>query len=344
MLVVASVSVLSVVVVWWSVGLVKTWANFDGLYYVVVGKTWYDKELIAANFSFPLPLEYYPAHFPLYPGLIWIVAKTGLINFPNAMLAVNLGAGTLCAMFLVFLSQKYKIFENPLWFGLIWLFWWPRIWAVRSIGSPETLFVMLVMGSLFFFDQKKYWWSAVAGSLAMLTKSPGILLFIAYLWQWRKQAWPVLMIPITLMGLFGFYYLKTGDFWAYFNSGDNIHLQLVPFKVFDASQFWVGTFWLEDVVWIYLLAGLGVWSLYKKNRVFGSFGAVFFATILFVSHRDISRYALPLSPLVIWGLSDAIQKKEVRIALLVGIIPIAAYTINFVANNFALVGNWTPLL
>ena len=39
-----------------------------------------------------------------------------------------------------------EIFEefkwgNPLLVALIWLFAWPRIWVVRSVGSPETLFV-----------------------------------------------------------------------------------------------------------------------------------------------------------------------------------------------------------
>src|SRR4030066_303872 len=270
------VILVSTAVVWLPVGREKIYENYDGPYYVAVARSWYNKEILGRNFSFPIPLEYYAAHFPLYPALI------------NA--------------------------------------------------------------SLYFFQKRKFWQAAIFGSLAVSTKSPGILLFPAYiLWwgenfmktkKWEGKIYPILLIPAALAAVFGLFWLRTGDFWAYFHSGDNIHLQLLPFKVFDSSQSWVGNFWLEDVLWIYFIGALGIYHAFKKSRVWGWWGAVFFVSILFVSHRDISRYSLPLVPIVLIGLSELLNRKEVRLTLLLFLIPAYLYTVNFVSHNFFPISDW----
>lgn len=182
----------------------------------------------------------------------------------------------------------------------------------------------------------------------MLTKSPGILLFGAYglvfLRKLNLKMWPVLLIPVAIGGLFYFYYLQTGDFWAYFHSGDNIHLQALPFRVFDSSQPWVGDWWLEDVLWIYLVGGIGVWRALKKNPVWGYFGVMYFLSILFVTHRDISRYSLPLVPVVLLGLSEVLERREVKWALAAMLVPLFFYTVNFLSHNTVAISNWTPFL
>lgn len=342
----------STIAVWLPVGISTIYQNFDGPYYVVVAKSWYNPEVIKSTFEFPLPAEYYAAHLPLYPLFIRVGAIIGLTHL-QSMVGVTLFA-TVAATLLV-----YKIFDEFKWgnafaAATIFLFAWPRMWAVRSVGSPETLFIFFILGSLYFFTRRKYWLSGVAGMLAVWTKSPGILLLPGYaLWaylEWRKtgkvawKIWPVGIIGVALALLFAFYYWNTGDFWAYFNSGDNIHLQFLPFRIFDSSQAWVGTWWLEDVLWIYLLGGLGVVSAFKKNRVFASFGFVFWLSLLFVTHRDITRYSLPIVPVVILGLSSIWQKKEVQWALLIMIIPLYFYTVNFLAHNYVPISSWAPLL
>jgi Gpi18-like mannosyltransferase len=346
------ITVASTLAVWISAGLNTVYQNFDGPFYIVVAKTWYNHDLIRNLFSFKLPLEYYPAHFPLYPMMLGLVSLLGLDHL-QAMLVVNL------VMTVITAGVFYKIavnlgWESPFWAVFAWLFWWPRMWAVRSVGSPESLFILGIILSLYFFQTKKYFWAGVAGSAAVLTKSPGILLLITYflilILQFIKekkinwQAWPVLMIGVTLAGLFYYFQLKTGDFWAYFHTGDNIHLQIFPFRVFDSNQPWVGDFWLEDVIWVYLIAGIGVYRAMKKNQVWGMFGAVFFAVIMFVSHRDISRYSLPLVPVVLLGFSDLLAKKEVKWLLALMVIPLFFYTINFISHNTISIADWRPLL
>src|SRR3989304_5544199 len=253
---IAAVTVLSTGLLWLGAGMKNIYQNFDGPYYLVIAKSWYDKNLIEKNFSFPVPTEYFAAHFPLYPAIVRAFNTIGLNGF-------------------------------------------------------QSLVLVNVLASLWMFDKRKFLLAGLFGALAAITKSPGILLLPAYAgWflmtgikdkKWEWKTWPVILILLGTLGVFGLLGARTGDFLAYFNSGDNIHLQLLPFKVFDSNQPWVGDWWLEDVLWVFLIGALGVWRAFKKNRVFGWFGAIFLTSVLFVSHRDISRYSLPIVPIVLMG-------------------------------------------
>lgn len=339
-------TVLSTLAVWVASGLSTIRQNFDGPYYAVVAKSMYDKQVIRTHFSFPLPLEYYAAHLPLFPVLMRSLTYLH-INYLDAGIIINLLATVAAVLVLYWISDSF-------WVSAAWLFFWPRIWAVRSIASPETLFIFFCLLSTWAFKTKKYWLAGLAGAAAVVTKSPGILLFAAYgLWaliEWVKskkihwEIFPVVLIPLALLGVFAFFGYQTGDFWAYFNSGDNIHLQLMPFKVFDSTQSWVGDFWLEDILWVYLIGGLGVYYLLKKDWVMGLFPAVFYTVILFVSHRDIGRYALPVAPFALMGLSKLLDHKEIRIALSLLVIPTFLYSLNFLSHNQIVIADWAPFL
>ena len=338
--IITGVTIASTLLLWAGTGLDTVRRNFDGPYYAVVAKSWYRHDIVSSNFSFPLPLEYYPAHFPLYPFLMSLFGKLGYLN---GGLIINLAASTAAALTLYYIALKQK-WGNPLYISLTGLFFWPRMWAVRSIASPETLFILFIISSLYFFDVKRYWLAGLTGALAVITKSPGILLFPAFVVasKFDRKIWPTLLIPFSLILLFMFFKVQTGDFWAYFHTGDNIHLQVLPFKVFDSRQPWVGDFWLEDILWVYLIGGIGVWRAWKKNRVWGWFGLVYYLLILFVSHRDISRYSLPLVPVVLLGLSEVFAKKEVRWAVALLTIPAFFYTLNFLSHNTVAISNWAP--
>src|SRR5258706_7305851 len=73
-------------------------ANYDGPLYLVVAKTLYDNTAIKTQFQFPLPVEYYAAHFPLFPVLI---RTLGLLtkNFAYSMLAVTLFSSFIALFF-----------------------------------------------------------------------------------------------------------------------------------------------------------------------------------------------------------------------------------------------------
>lgn len=337
---------------WWNLdfreGMVTVWKNFDGPNYLIVAKSWYNKEIVRANFSSPLPLEYYPAHLPLYPAFVSLLDV--FFRGPWAMLLATLVGDIL--VFVVFYRYLELIgIKNRFFLGLLWLILPARFLVVRSIGSPEPWFILFILLSLMAFKKEKYLLAGIWGAMAQLTKSPGILLFVSYLVfiilerkQKIQKYLPLLLIPISAVGLFLFYQWRVGDFWAYFKSGDNFHLFWPPFSIFTPKgNFWTGDFWLEEIIWLWLIYGIGLRKLWAKGyKIEGIFGGIFFLTTLFIAHRDIARYILPISPFALVGWSETLVKKEYRYLLLLLILPVFLYSWQFISQNVSPIADWSP--
>ncbi len=365
--VLALVTVLSTFLVWvpfwlrlpsfWGIrippdGMGTVFRNFDGPLYLVVSKTFYNFAL-GNRFEFPLANEYYSAHFPLYPLIIRVLGIG--FSFPWAMLVVTLISSVLAAWIFYELALDWFDQKKAFWLTCLFLIFPARFLVVRSIGSPEPLFMFLMMTFVLGLMKKNYWMVGIAGILAVLTKSPGVLLIVGYgvyliltrtvLVRPFKEYLTVALIPLALLGLFGFYKFRYGDFWTYFHSGNNIHLQFLPFRVFNFQQDWVGTHWLEDIIWVYTFGLIGLLRLIdKKKNEMVAFVGVYLLSIFFVSHRDISRYALPIMPFVLLSLGDVIEVKYLKWFIWVMFFPILLYSINFIANNTMPVSGWGPLL
>jgi hypothetical protein len=362
-------------------GMSTVVANFDGPYYIAVAKSLYNPDILN-QFEFNLPHQYYAAHYPLYPLTIRFLAL--FTNYPYAMLASSVIFSVLAAITFYFLihhlnsttphhsrgsqgsSQKTNLpTSNSLLLTTIFLFFPARWLILRSVGSPEPLFLFLVLLSLLSMQKKNYWLAGIAGALAQLTKPPAILLFIAYslylilphvskliTGNFRKElrnlpwkAYPLLLIPTALISLWYFYSRIFGSFFAYFQSGDNLHLFWPPFQIFNRAAAWVGTFWLEDVLWIYLIIGLGLIFLIKQHhRLLAWLTGIWLTSIFFVTHRDIARYALPAFPLILIAAAPLLENKYTKFLLAILIIPVYLYTINFIAGNAVGISDWTPLL
>jgi len=352
-------------------GMATIMKNFDGLYYVVIAKSLYNPEIITRLVPFDLPAIYYAAHFPLYPLLIKIGGL--VINYAWSMLSISVIASLLSAIVFYLFLKEFKLSKDPLWLTIIYLLFPARWLIVRSVGSPEPLFLLFLLTSFYYFKKKNWWLAGGFGALAALTKPPGILLFVAYAiflyWQGSKETWltrlaqvfrlsrsnwlaqlirtayPLLLIPFALLILSIYYLYIYGNFFAYFHSGDNIHLFWPPLQVFNAAAAWVGTYWLEEVIYIYLLGILGVIFLFRQRRYdLGIFAAVFYYTTLFISHRDISRYSLPMLPFILIAFDKFLVKKEFKIAFWIILLPIYLYAINFIAGNTLGIADWTPFL
>src|SRR3990170_710861 len=326
-------------------GLSTVVRNYDGPNYIVVAKTWYDPKLILQQFSGTLSPLYYTAHYPLFPLFIALLAP--LLGFLHALLFIPLVFSAAAACVFYVLLKQVGLQKDALWLSSLFLLFPARFVAVRSVGSPEPLFLTLLFLSLYFFLRKKYGASGVFGGLATLTRSPGILLFVSYVlffifqvmkerhllrpskWPW-KEFLGILIIPLSLLGLFLFYGYKTGDFFAYFHSGDNIHLSFPPFQVFNAAKQWVGEFWLEDIIYVYLFGLLAVFGLYaKKLYPLFFFALVYFLATISVEHRDVARYSIPLFPLLLIGLSEFFSRKLFRWAYLLLLPAVYLYVQNF---------------
>ena len=335
-------------------GMATIVSNYDGPLFLAVAKSFYDREILG-TFSLSLPTEYYAAHFPLFPALIRIFSV--VLGYPYAMLFVTLGSSFLALYFFFKLAKRYVTEEEAIFLTFVFSIIPARWLIVRSVGSAEPLFIAAIIASVYHFSKKNYLGAGIWGLLAQLTKSPGILLFAAYFAYLvlpnlkkitlpkLKIVSPLLLIPFSLLLVFGLFKISYGDFLAYFHSGDNIHLFFPPFQIFNYSAPWVGTFWLEEVIFVYLFGILGLLKLIAQKRfglawVYG----VFFASTLFVSHRDLIRYSLPLVPFLLIAFSETLLKKEFRIALGLIAIPIYLFALSFISQNAMPIGNWAPFL
>ncbi len=333
-------------------------ANYDGPNYMVISKCGYDKNCIGPNFSLPQPLEYYPAHLPGYPFLIGLF--NNLTTGPKAMLIATL-LGSIFLTIIVFELFKTLMSEKKaFWLTIVLMFFPARLFILRQIGAPETWFLAATLTSIYFFRDKKFVMSAIFAAIAQLFKSPGILLFISYgiiaiyeliktknLADIFKKYFAYILVPLTVLGIFIFYYFQTGDFWAYFHSGDNFHLNKLPYLVFISNNKpWVNTIWLEDVVYIFFLSIYGVYRLLKKYKfdIVAIYPLVFVMATLLVAHRDISRYIAPIYPLMLIAFKKPLTDKSFKIIFVILLPAIILYAINFIIGNVAPIASWASYL
>lgn len=332
------------------VSLETLYSNYDGSNYLAISKCLYDKNCLAKNYSLPQPLEYYPAHLPAYPLIIkfFDLFTTG----PKAMLLATLSGSIFLSLIFY---QFLKLFLSPkesFWLSCLLLFFPARFFVLRQVGAPETWFIAATLASLYLFLTKKYWPSALFAVLAQWLKTPGIILFAAYglhalfnRHQWKKYL-PYVFVPLSIIPIFTFYHLQLNDFWAYFHSGDNFHLNPLPYLTFISTKSWLGTIWLEDIIYIYLLTMLAVYYLYRqfKTNIIFLYALLFLLASLLVAHRDISRYISPLYPLALLAFAPFLGQRPVKKIFLFLIPAIILYAVNFVAFNTAPVANWAPYL
>ncbi|MFA6602693.1 MAG: hypothetical protein WCT01_02715 [Candidatus Shapirobacteria bacterium] len=325
-------------------------ANYDGPYYLVIAKCGYVPSCIATQFALPTPLEYYPAHLPGYP----LIIRTLDIFFtgPWAMLVATLLGTMLLSIIFYHFLRHYLSPKVSFWLSILLMFFPPRLLVLRLIGSPETWYLASIVGSILFFLKQKYLPSALLAVLAQSLKSPGILLpaafFLSLLFQKKLSArrfWPYLLVPLSVLLIFSLFGRDTGDFLAYFNSGDNIHLVAFPYAVFLSFRSWLGTIWLEDIIYLFFLIFIGLFLLrrYWPQPTF-IFPLIYTLASIFVAHRDLSRYLAPVYPFMILAFAPYLRQKPVYYSLLLILPAVILYAINFIIGNTAPIVNWTPYL
>ncbi len=366
--------------------------HWDGPLYVIAAKTFYNvNDPVLSENVLGLPSTYFAAHLPGYP--LTIRALQPIVGYLRATVLSTLLASVALFAFFYYMTNKLRLTSHPLILTLVFMFFTPRFFLVRSIGSPEPMFMLAVLASVYFFVRRKYLLAGLIGAIAIITKTPAILLcaayclFLAIRYIARKKIsinhlW-ILLIPAGLVGVFTLYHYQYGDFFAYFNSGDNLHLSFPPFQTFDLTKNWIGTAWLEDIVYIYFLYGyttlellhrLGLYVYRSKNvfssmihsvkekfhLVFGTrgytqdqdrfyavsacFAVIFYAAIICISHRDISRYSLPLLPFALITFQRFFTSRKFLILLLILIPAVYMYSWNLMLENVMPNINWGPFL
>ncbi len=331
------------------------YSNYDGPNYMVISKCGYQKSCIGPNFSLPQPLEYYPAHLPGYPLMISLFSM--FTTTPKAMLFTTLIGSVLLTLTSFSFFRQYLKPRRAFWLSLILIFFPARLFVLRQIGAPETWFLFSILASVYFFQKQKYFPSAVFAALAQTLKSPAILLLLAIsvclFFRYRKNLanlvpsfFPYLLVPLSLVAIFFYYWLQTGDFLAYFHSGDNFHLTFLPYQVFVSNRSWIHTIWLEDVIYIFATAFFGISYLLKKypRQLVSVFPLVFLVATIMVAHRDISRYLLPVYPFIFLGIFRTVRLSLLKRAFILLLPAVILYSVNFCLGNVAPISNWQPYL
>lgn len=330
-------------------GFNTIYRNFDGLEYIVIAKSFYDP-LIIQTLPLSLPASYFASHFPGYSIFISIFAP--IMDYLKSMLFVSLLSTVFASWAFYFLVKDFKLSSHPLFLSVIFLVLPARWLIVHSIGSSEPTFILFTISAVYFFmkyEQSKnisdLFITAIWGFLAQITRPQGILLFIAlvlYILVFKRfsrvafKYLPLALIPVGLLAIFYLFSQTYGDFWAYFKSGDNIHLTFPPFPVFNQFQYWVGDIWLEDIVYIFILGYLaGTILIKQKLYPMAFFVLTYLIASSLVAHRDISRYTLPVAPFALIAFEKVLTGKEFRIIFPLVLLIAYLYSQNFILANVA---------
>jgi len=239
--------------------LVENWVHFDGEWYIDIAKNGYDSEYPSVtpenllcnegtgfcqrNFAF----------FPLYPMTMNVVHEiSGLSIELSGILISNIAF--VLAVLVLFKFTKQVFSQKIAVISSILLIVFP-IGYVFSAVMSESLFLLLLLLTLYFAFNNKYVLAGVSGLVLTATRNIGVLVLIPLIflyWQQNKKEillkqinWKIivcmLMVPAGLI-FFGLYLnLRVNDFLAF------IHIQAywekpvlglnpifaIPFSIFD---------------------------------------------------------------------------------------------------------------
>lgn len=188
--------------------LFDIWAKWDSVWFLRIAEYGYSA------------VDNSTAFFPLYPLLIAIFKPLFLGNGVLAGMFISL-ACCLGAFYLFYLLVELDFGREVARRSVFYLAIFPTAFFFQTIYS-ESLFLLLTIGCIYAARRNEYVIAGIAGALATLTRSPGLLLLvplvIMYLrdrgWNWRKvnpDAVGLLLVPLGLGVWMLFLQLKFGD-------------------------------------------------------------------------------------------------------------------------------------
>ncbi len=205
--------------------LFDIWAKWDAVWYLRIADHGYSA------------LDSSTAFFPLYPTLIALIKPLFLGNGVLAGMFISL-ACCLGAFYLFYLLVELDFGKDIARRAVFYLAIFPTAFFFQTIYS-ESLFLLLTIGCLYAARRNEFVLAGIAGALATLTRSPGLLLLapltIMYLggrgWGWRPGTWNLgrirwdaiglLLVPIGLGVWMLYLQLRFGDPLLFTSAQDN---------------------------------------------------------------------------------------------------------------------------
>ncbi len=328
-----------------SMKLQLLYQSWDGPAIVVVARSFYDHSLIAKVNTVGLPDYYFANFLPLFPIFIKLFSFMGY--WRSSLFTTQLFA-------LLFVIVMYKLLkmvypkEKLNWIAIPLIFFPARWFSITHIGSSEPLFLLLISLFLIFLIKKRYSYSAIFLALAQITRHAAIWFFVglgAYLlFMWiakkitlskiLKTYFPYLLVPLTLIAIVIFFYLRYGDF-SFLNaySQKATYFQFIPFQIFNLPTAGV---WTESLVFNYLLYLGGVILLFKEKKYLFAFLFLFnFLPLVFLVQEDLSRIALSGLPLLYLAYHRVITSKAFQLALIILLPAIYLFSFHFLNYNIS---------
>ena len=307
----------------WQTGMQAVYRHWDGPLYVVTAHTLYAAESPLYGAS-GLWASYYAAILPVYPICIRLLSWFG--SFEGMIIATVLFT---CAAAIVFfrLVKDFSIARQPFLLAVFFVFFPARWFLYHNVGASEPAFIFLCLSSIYFLKKDRVEFSAIAASLAALTRIFGVLLFPVILvsliykreLDLKNLAW-TLLIPASLLLLFSIYLISFGDFFAYFNvNAANIH---EPFRIMLTHQ----DSYFRELYGIMVIAyGLAAFALWERGEKEMSLFILFFLPVtLLLTHGDVSRYMLPMVPFALIGFEKIFPENRPAFIILIIIAAILA--------------------
>jgi len=163
------------------------------------------------------------AFFPLYPFLSRLLGYLTRSDYVAGLILSN-----LCLIGAAVILYKLVRLDDDEAVGLraiLYLFVFPMAFVFSGFYT-ESLFLFLILSSLYCARRERWMWAGAIGVLAALTRSTGVLLVVPLLWeylaarqfQWRRTRPEILytLLPVLGVCLFGAEcYHLTGDFLAF---------------------------------------------------------------------------------------------------------------------------------
>ncbi|MEK7526370.1 MAG: hypothetical protein AAB546_02735 [Patescibacteria group bacterium] len=325
-----------------------SWLNFDGEHYLSIAQSGYKS------------LQHF--YFPLYPVLVGLIASFFNKSIENLAL-VGLVLSNLSFLFalvglwkLVRLDYTAEVARTT----LVLLTVFPTSFYFGSFYT-ESLFLLTVVWSFYFFRKSNFFWAAVFGIFASATRSIGVILLPVFLGEYfltskHKKNFKLaflLFIPLGLAAYMYYLYLTTGNAFAFNYSGHifgeyrSQNPVILPrviyryiFKILPNLNYtyFAGTFptLLEFLVAMWLLT-VTIISVSKIRLAYWFYllGA-FITPTLYLSFVSTPRYALVAFPAFIVTASALATRPKVLQLTIFGLL----LTVQFAAFAMFSRGFW----
>lgn len=295
--------------------LLSPWANFDGVYYLLIAANGYT---VNAGF-FPLfPLSIHLTTFVLNPSADGPFDPT---QYFTALLLVSL----FFLLSLVVLSKLIRLDykSNIAILTIIFMLLFPTSFFYATIYS-ESLFLLLSVCSFYFARKKRWVLACICGGLLTATRFVGIAIIPALVYEFiksertlfKKKAICLLLAPLGIIAYMLFNLQKWGNAFYFIEAQGNLQnertvdsIVFIPQTIFrylkilttvSPNQFEWSVALLEISTFIFVLVLLFVaWKKRLRLSYIIFAGLCFLTPILSGTFTGLPRYSLILFPIFI---------------------------------------------